>query len=198
MLRAVLPACCAAGDAYGDGTVGAGVAVNVEYVSANPTGPMHVGHCRGAVVGDALANLLAQAGYAVTKEYYVNDAGAQVAALAWAAYWRYLELLGTPMTRGEFDAVGPGGLQYRGDYLLPIGEALADAHGAGSPCRAPPIRRPSGSRRCASFTIDRVLGRDPRGPGRLGVRHEVFISRARAAGRGAADAAIDPRSTRPA
>ena len=60
-------------------------------MSANPTGPMHIGHCRGAVVGDALANLLAKAGYAVTKEYYINDAGAQVVALAWAAYWRYLK-----------------------------------------------------------------------------------------------------------
>ena len=72
-------------------------AVNVEYVSANPTGPMHIGHCRGAVVGDALANLLAKAGYDVTKEYYINDAGAQVTALAWAAYWRYLQALGTPL-----------------------------------------------------------------------------------------------------
>jgi len=69
------------GEAYGDSAIGAGRRVNVEYVSANPTGPMHVGHCRGAVVGDALANLLAKAGFAVTKEYYVNDAGAQVAAL---------------------------------------------------------------------------------------------------------------------
>ena len=64
--------------------------MNVEYVSANPTGPMHIGHCRGAVVGDALANLLAHAGFAVTKEFYSNDAGNQVNALAWAAYWRYL------------------------------------------------------------------------------------------------------------
>ena len=79
---------------------GSGVRVNVEYVSANPTGPMHVGHCRGAVVGDALANLLAKAGCAVTKEYYINDAGAQVAALAWAAYWRYLQALGTRADRG--------------------------------------------------------------------------------------------------
>ena len=80
--------------------------VNVEYVSANPTGPMHIGHCRGAVVGDALANLLAKAGYAVTKEYYINDAGAQVAALAWAAYWRYLQAIGTPLTEDDFAAAG--------------------------------------------------------------------------------------------
>ena len=80
----------------------AGTRINVEYVSANPTGPMHIGHCRGAVVGDALANLLAKAGYDVTKEYYINDAGAQVTALAWAAYWRYLQAIGTPLTEEDF------------------------------------------------------------------------------------------------
>ena len=76
------------GKDYGRSTMGAGKRVNVEYVSANPTGPMHIGHCRGAVVGDALANLLAKAGFDVTKEYYINDSGAQVATLAWAAYFR--------------------------------------------------------------------------------------------------------------
>src|SRR5262245_25148547 len=91
VFRAVLPTILRSGEAYGDSTIGNGTRVNVEYVSANPTGPMHIGHCRGAVVGDALANLLAKAGYAVTKEYYTNDAGAQVTALAWAAYWRYLQ-----------------------------------------------------------------------------------------------------------
>ena len=82
--------------------------MNVEYVSANPTGPMHIGHCRGAVVGDALSNLLAKAGFAVTKEYYINDAGAQVAALAWAAYWRYLQAIGTALTEDDFSAIVPG------------------------------------------------------------------------------------------
>ena len=81
-------------------------AINVEYVSANPTGPMHIGHCRGAVVGDALANLLAKAGYDVTKEYYINDAGAQVTALAWAAYWRYLQAIGTPLSEADFSERG--------------------------------------------------------------------------------------------
>src|SRR6476646_8239095 len=79
------------GESYGRSAIGKGEAVNIEYVSANPTGPMHVGHCRGAVFGDALANLLAYAGYAVTREYYVNDAGAQVDALARSAYLRYRE-----------------------------------------------------------------------------------------------------------
>ena len=121
-----------AGEAYGDATTGTGTKINVEYVSANPTGPMHIGHCRGAVVGDALANLLTKAGYDVTKEYYINDAGAQVVALAWAAYWRYLQAIGTPMTEEEFAAEVPGGLQYKGDYLIPVGEALA------KPPTAPP------------------------------------------------------------
>ena len=127
-LRATVPAILREGEAFGSSAVGAGLAVNVEYVSANPTGPLHIGHCRGAVVGDALANLLTKAGFAVTKEYYINDAGAQVAALAWAAYWRYLQALGTALTEEQFAAVTPTGLQYRGEYLVPIGEALKLAH----------------------------------------------------------------------
>ncbi len=130
MLRAQLPVDpCRAAKSYGDSTVGARVAVNVEYVSANPTGPMHIGHCRGAVVGDALSNLLAKAGFDVTKEYYINDAGAQVAALAWAAYWRYLQAIGTALTEDDFSAIVPGGLQYRGDYLVPVGNTLGAEHG---------------------------------------------------------------------
>ncbi|MCK8783822.1 arginine--tRNA ligase [Roseomonas sp. NAR14] len=128
-LRARLPEVLLAGNDYGNSSLGGGVRVNVEYVSANPTGPMHVGHCRGAVVGDALANLLAKAGWAVTKEYYVNDAGAQVQALAYAAYWRYLQALGTTLTEEEYAAMVPGGLQYRGEYLIPVGEALRDRFG---------------------------------------------------------------------
>ena len=116
-------------EGYGTSDAGQGTPVNVEYVSANPTGPLTVGHCRGAVVGDALANLLKKAGYSVTKEYLINDSGAQVAALGWAAYWRYLQALGTPMTEEEFAAAVPGGLQYRGDYLVPVGQALAAEFG---------------------------------------------------------------------
>jgi arginyl-tRNA synthetase len=106
------------GAGYGRSTVGGGTTVNVEYVSANPTGPMHMGHCRGAVVGDALAALLEFAGHRVIREYYVNDAGAQVDVLARSAHIRYREALG--------EAVGeiPEGL-YPGDYLVPVGEALA-------------------------------------------------------------------------
>ncbi len=108
----------ASGDNYGRGLVGNGVKVNVEYVSANPTGPMHVGHCRGAVVGDALANLLDFAGYDVTREYVINDAGAQIDVLANSVFLRYREALGESI--GEI----PAGL-YPGDYLVPLGKALA-------------------------------------------------------------------------
>src|SRR6266481_5911039 len=92
--RDALRAAIVAGPDFGKGDAGNGEPVNVEYVSANPTGPMHVGHCRGAVFGDALANLLAFTGFAVTREYYINDAGAQVDALARSAYLRYREALG--------------------------------------------------------------------------------------------------------
>src|SRR5680860_635471 len=110
------------GASYGRSAIAKGEAVNVEYVSANPTGPMHVGHCRGAVFGDALANLLDFTGFAVTREYYVNDSGAQVDALARSAFLRYREALGEAI--GEI----PDGL-YPGDYLKPVGQKLADQHG---------------------------------------------------------------------
>ena len=111
-----------AGDAYGRSTVGAGKTVNVEYVSANPTGPMHMGHCRGAVVGDALASLLEYAGHKVIREYYVNDAGGQVDVLARSVHLRYREALGEDI--GDI----PEGL-YPGDYLIPVGQDLAKQHG---------------------------------------------------------------------
>jgi arginyl-tRNA synthetase len=117
-LRAIL----AEGDAYGRSGIGNGERVNVEYVSANPTGPLHMGHCRGAVVGDALASVLEQPGFAVTREYYVNDAGAQVETLARSAHLRYREALGEDV--GDI----PDGL-YPGDYLIPVGQALAHEFG---------------------------------------------------------------------
>lgn len=110
------------GTDYGRSNLGGGKKVNVEYVSANPTGPMHVGHCRGAVVGDALANLLAFTGHDVTREYYINDAGAQIDVLGRSAMLRYREALGEQI--GEI----PAGL-YPGDYLKPVGEALAKEYG---------------------------------------------------------------------
>lgn len=107
---------------YGRSALGGGAKINVEYVSANPTGPMHVGHCRGAVVGDALANLLGFAGFDVTKEYYINDAGVQIDVLARSVLLRYREALGDEI--GEI----PEGL-YPGDYLVPVGETLAEEYG---------------------------------------------------------------------
>ena len=120
--QGVVAAILKAGPAYGRAEIGRGEKVDVEYVSANPTGPMHVGHCRGAVFGDALANLLAFVGHDVTREYYVNDAGAQVDALARSVFLRYREALGEAI--GEI----PAGL-YPGDYLKPVGQALAQEHG---------------------------------------------------------------------
>lgn len=187
----VVRAALAAGNAFGDSTLGAGQAVNVEYVSANPTGPMHIGHCRGAVVGDALAALLAKAGFAVTREYYINDAGAQVAALAWAAYWRYLQALGTTMTEDAYAAQVPGGLQYRGEYLIAVGEALVAAHGpalAGPEAMpAPPalwldtVRETAVAMMMASIREDLAL---------LGVSQDVFSSERALVAAGAVDRAI--------
>ncbi|WP_337847445.1 arginine--tRNA ligase [Sphingomonas sp.] len=119
--RGELSAIADAGDAYGRSQGGAGVTVNIEYVSANPTGPMHMGHCRGAVVGDALASLLEAVGHKVIREYYVNDAGGQVDVLARSAHLRYREALGETIEI-------PEGL-YPGDYLKPVGERLAREHG---------------------------------------------------------------------
>lgn len=117
----ILAAAVAEGEAFGRVAIGGGARVNVEYVSANPTGPMHVGHCRGAVFGDALANLLDRGGYDVTREYYINDAGAQVQVLGRSAYLRYRE------ANGETISI-PDGL-YPGDYLKPVGQALKAAYG---------------------------------------------------------------------
>lgn len=120
--EAELTAIHAEGADFGRSVMGGGARVNVEYVSANPTGPMHMGHCRGAVVGDALATLLDYTGHKVTREYYVNDAGAQVQVLGRSAHLRYREALGE-------DVGGiPEGL-YPGDYLVPVGQALAQEFG---------------------------------------------------------------------
>ena len=121
-LRDELRTILAKGDSYGLSSIGNNERVNVEYVSANPTGPLHMGHCRGAVVGDSLARLLEAAGFRVTKEYYVNDAGAQVDTLARSVHLRYREAL------GEDIGTIPEGM-YPGDYLVPVGHLLAAEHG---------------------------------------------------------------------
>jgi arginyl-tRNA synthetase len=162
------------GPRYGRSEVG-GSPVNVEYVSANPTGPMHVGHCRGAVFGDALANLLVFTGFKVTREYYVNDAGAQVDQLARSAYLRYREALG--------EAIGPipEGL-YPGEYLKPVGEALAAQYGPAlimaTPETAwlPPVRVKAIEMMLAAVRADLAS---------LGVNHDVFYSERSLAGENA-------------
>jgi arginyl-tRNA synthetase len=153
------------GESYGRSAMGKGEAVNVEYVSANPTGPMHVGHTRGAVFGDALANLLAFTGSAVTREYYINDAGAQVDMLARSVYLRYREALGDDI--GEI----PEGL-YPGDYLKPVGQELAAEYGnellSMPEAKWLPIVRAATLKAMLALIEDDLLA--------LGIRHDVFFS----------------------
>ncbi len=190
--RSLLPGILRAAEAYGDSAIGNGTRVNVEYVSANPTGPMHIGHCRGAVVGDALANLLIKAGYDVTKEYYINDAGGQVTALAWAAYWRYLQAIGTTLEESDFSDEVPGGLQYRGEYLIPIGERLAEQYGAslsqpGGGIAAPDVWLDI----VRDFTIGAMMQEIREDLHLLGVDQDVFSSERAMVESGAVDAAVE-------
>ncbi|OYW08936.1 MAG: arginine--tRNA ligase [Rhodospirillales bacterium 12-71-4] len=184
-IRAVVPAVLQAGPSYGDGPARAGGPVNVEYVSANPTGPMHVGHCRGAVVGDALALLLRKAGYDVTREYYVNDAGAQVLALAYATYWRYLQALGTSMTEDDYAQSVPGGLQYKGEYLVPVGIALRQIF---KETLAEPGAMPAAATHwldtVRDFTVEAMMSAIREDLAALGVQHDVFISERAIVGEG--------------
>jgi arginyl-tRNA synthetase len=153
------------GAAYGQSAVGAAQKVNVEYVSANPTGPMHVGHCRGAVFGDALASLLQFAGFNVTREYYINDAGAQVDVLARSAFLRYREALGEDI--GEI----PEGL-YPGDYLKPVGEALAQEHGDKLKTMSEAAWLPIVRNEAIAMMMDAIKG----DLAALNIKHEVFFS----------------------
>lgn len=168
-----------AGGDYGRSATGRGKTVNVEYVSANPTGPMHMGHCRGAVVGDALAALLEFAGYDVIREYYVNDAGAQVQTLARSAHLRYREALGETVEI-------PEGF-YPGDYLIPIGQALAAEYGdayVGKPESEwlDLFREKTVAAMMDMIRADLAL---------LGIRHDVFASEAAVQKAGRVDAALD-------
>jgi arginyl-tRNA synthetase len=164
---AELRAMAAAGADYGRSDLGGGQVVNVEYVSANPTGPMHMGHCRGAVVGDALATLLEFSGHRVTREYYVNDAGGQVDVLARSAHLRYLEALGQDI--GEI----PEGL-YPGEYLIPVGKALADEFGDRY-AAAPEAEWLAAFRTRAVAAMMEMIRADL---ALLGIRHDVFSSEA--------------------
>lgn len=160
-----LKAAIAEGAAYGASDHGAGRKVNVEYVSANPTGPLHIGHARGTVFGDVLAALLDKAGYDVTKEFYINDAGAQVDKLARSAYLRYCEARGRSI--GEI----PEGL-YPGDYLKPVGRKLAELHGD----RWLDAPEPEWLAGIRAFTIDMMMDLVRADLAALGVHHDVFTS----------------------
>lgn len=164
-IHRALQALLSAGDAYGRSSLGEGRPVNVEYVSANPTGPMHIGHVRGAVVGDVLASLLSFAGYAVTREYYINDGGAQVDVLGRSAFLRYREAL------GEDVGTIPEGL-YPGDYLKPVGVALAERFGDSLRDKSeqdwlPVVREEAINAMMALIREDLAL---------LNVHHDVFFS----------------------
>lgn len=164
VFTAILKAAIEAGAEYGRGQAKSQPRINVEYVSANPTGPMHVGHGRGAVFGDALASLLAFAGHDVTREYYINDAGAQVDVLARSAFLRYREALGETITI-------PEGL-YPGDYLKSVGEALAKAHGAALKDKPEAEWLPLVRQAAIDGMMDMI--RDDLAA--LGVVHDVFFS----------------------
>jgi len=153
------------GASYGRSTMGRTEKVNVEYVSANPTGPMHVGHCRGAVFGDALCSLLQFSGYDVTREYYINDAGAQVDVLARSAFLRYREALGE-----QIGAI-PEGL-YPGDYLKPVGQALAAEYGADLTQLAEAKWLPIVRDKAIAMMMDEIKG----DLAALGIKHDVFFS----------------------
>src|SRR6187399_1678756 len=153
------------GASYGSSGIGRAEKVNVEYVSANPTGPMHVGHCRGAVFGDALASLLQFGGYDVTREYYINDAGAQVDVLARSAFLRYREALGE-----DIGAI-PEGL-YPGDYLKPVGAALAKEHGDKLLAMSEAGWLPMVRAKAIAMMMDEI--KDDLAA--LNIRHDVFFS----------------------
>lgn len=163
--QAQIPVIIREGQRFGTSSMGQNSKVNVEYVSANPTGPMHVGHVRGAVVGDALANLLEKAGFAVTREYYINDAGSQIDVLARSAYLRYCEALGRDI------GVIPEGL-YPGDYLKPTGAKLAEIYGdewldKDEDVWIEPVRQ---------FATDAMMDMIRQDLAALGITHDIFFS----------------------
>lgn len=193
------------GAAYGDSDMGAGTKVNVEYVSANPTGPLHIGHARGAVVGDALSSLLAKAGFDVCKEYWVNDAGSQIDSLGWATYWRYLAILNPERFAAmDDDAIadfmeemGEAGraLEYRGDYLIPAAEAIHAAHGdalarkdADGSWTGKPVAEWLPTVRIEA--ADRMLDLIRADLAKLGIEQDVFTHERNIIGDGKVDAAL--------
>ncbi|MCL4065742.1 arginine--tRNA ligase [Pseudomonas sp. GX19020] len=176
--QGLVRAALAAGNDFGRSAIGGGEKVNIEFVSANPTGPMHVGHVRGAVVGDALSNLLAFSGWDVTREYYINDGGAQVDVLARSAYERYREANGLEPEIRE-------GL-YPGDYLIPVGEALKEKYGASL------IDQPESVwlADIREFATEAMMGMIREDLAALGVRMDVYSSEKALYGTGEIEAAI--------
>ncbi|MCZ6467560.1 MAG: arginine--tRNA ligase, partial [Alphaproteobacteria bacterium] len=175
-----------AGPAYGDSAMGGGAAVNVEFVSANPTGPLHIGHGRGAVIGDALAALLGKAGYTVTREYYINDAGAQVEALARSLHLRYLVAVGEGNYATHEILKSSGDLHYGGDYLQPVAEDLAlrdDKKWVEKPEAVwlEPLR---------GFAVEAMMGLIKADLEALGIRFDKFTSERDLVARGAVDDAL--------
>ena len=177
--QAVIPVILSQGVAYGDSAIGAGRKVNVEYVSANPTGPMHVGHGRGAVFGDALAALMSKAGFDVTREYYINDAGAQIDKLAESAFLRYREALGENI--GEI----PEGF-YPGEYLKPVGKELAEAYGA----KLRNMPREEWLSLVRNHVVISMMGMIRDDLAALGIYHSVFSSERTIVERGLVDEAL--------
>ncbi|RDC71650.1 arginine--tRNA ligase [Rhodovulum sp. 12E13] len=175
----VLRAALAEGAGYGRSSMGQGQKVNVEYVSANPTGPLHVGHTRGAVVGDALAALMAFAGYEVTREYYINDGGAQVDTLARSVYLRYLEAHGQEVAFAEGT--------YPGDYLIPVGQALKDVHGDAFVGQPESVWLDE----VRAFAIEKMMEMIREDLAALGVTMDRFFSEKSLYGTGRIEAALD-------
>lgn len=148
---------------YGAAGQPKGIAVNVEYASVNPTGPLHIGHCRVAIVADVLANVLEKVGYTVTREYYVNDSGGQARELTYSLYKRYLELLGLP-----FESLGA----YQGAYLIPVAEELIEQDGD----RWAHVDEDEWYEPLRAFAMDRMMARIKKDLSSLGIHHDIFSS----------------------
>ncbi|MDU8926793.1 arginine--tRNA ligase [Alisedimentitalea sp. MJ-SS2] len=177
--QGVVKAALSEGAEFGRSAMGRGQRVNVEYVSANPTGPLHVGHTRGAVFGDALASLLDFVGYKVTREYYINDGGAQVDVLARSSFERYREACGLEPEIAE-------GL-YPGDYLVPVGEALKAKYGESL------LDQPEDKwlEEVREFATEKMMDLIREDLGQLGVKMDVFFSEKSLYGTGRIEAALE-------
>jgi len=168
--------CLRSGHDYGSNKIGDNKTVNIEYVSANPTGPLHVGHVRGAIFGDSLANLMAYSDYNVIKEYYINDAGTQIDILAQSVYLRYLQ------AAGEDIQDIPEGL-YPGDYLVPVGQALYNEYGLSLKSMSQDSRHEI----CKKFSTDAMMALIKEDLALLNIKHDVFTSEKELVQKGAVD-----------